>query len=79
MAVRPVGAEGAGHGRAHRAEDVRLERPPTEKDSTRSCQVPATALATPTVSKRPGAAQLPFVDSSMHRLIATTVPEGLTR
>ena len=83
VAVRLPGAaggEGGGGATAPTAPKTSAEKDPEpEKDSTRSCHVPAAALATPRVSKRPGAAQLPFVASSMHRLIATTVPVGATR
>ena len=79
-AANPVGADGAVGVTVPRAPKTSaVKEPEPENDSTRSCLVPDTALATPTDSNRPGAAQLTFVDSSMQRLIATTVPAGLTR
>src|SRR5690606_1984530 len=85
VTVRAVGADGgkgdggSGSVSPEPAKTEAVKLPAPEKDSTRSVHVPAAALATPRVSKRPGAAQLPFVDSSMQRLTATVCPLGFTR
>ena len=80
VAASAVGAEGGGDGSVPSAPKTSTWKVPAPvKLSTRSVHVPAAALGTPIVSKRPGAAQLPLLASSTQRLTATWAPVGSRR
>ena len=81
VAVSPVGADGGAGGCPvpTAPKTSTWKDPDPEKLSIRSVHVPAAAPGMPIVSKRPGAAQLPLLASSMQRLTATWAPVGPSR